>query len=88
MTNHHPVQKLLGRLCEQNRFLKDQEAIVHRLRMEKVHCLCLPFDNTRGNQIVFEIDCEYEKKMLFFAILSHGSAGDPTVLFVHVKLFL
>uniref|UniRef100_A0A667ZJF5 Pleckstrin homology domain containing A6 n=1 Tax=Myripristis murdjan TaxID=586833 RepID=A0A667ZJF5_9TELE len=28
-------KKLLGRLCEQNRFLKDQEAVVHRLRMEK-----------------------------------------------------
>ena len=32
----HIVQKLLGRLCEQNRILKDQEAVVHRLRMEKV----------------------------------------------------
>uniref|UniRef100_A0A673JLM9 Pleckstrin homology domain-containing family A member 6-like n=1 Tax=Sinocyclocheilus rhinocerous TaxID=307959 RepID=A0A673JLM9_9TELE len=29
------VQKLLGRLCEQNRLVKEQEAVVHRLRMEK-----------------------------------------------------
>uniref|UniRef100_A0A8C8A2U7 Pleckstrin homology domain containing, family A member 6 n=1 Tax=Oryzias sinensis TaxID=183150 RepID=A0A8C8A2U7_9TELE len=28
-------QKLLGRLCEQRRMLKDQEALVHRLRMDK-----------------------------------------------------
>uniref|UniRef100_A0A8D3DG99 PH domain-containing protein n=1 Tax=Scophthalmus maximus TaxID=52904 RepID=A0A8D3DG99_SCOMX len=27
--------KLLGRLCEQNRILKDHEAVVHRLRMDK-----------------------------------------------------
>ncbi len=31
------TQKLLGRLCEQNRILKDHEAVVHRLRMDKVH---------------------------------------------------
>lgn len=30
------TQKLLGRLCEQNRMLKDYEAVVHRLRMDKV----------------------------------------------------
>lgn len=30
------VQKLLGRLCEQNRLVKEQETVVHRLRMEKV----------------------------------------------------
>ncbi|XP_047188416.1 pleckstrin homology domain-containing family A member 6 isoform X4 [Scophthalmus maximus] len=29
------IQKLLGRLCEQNRILKDHEAVVHRLRMDK-----------------------------------------------------
>uniref|UniRef100_A0A7N8XGZ1 Pleckstrin homology domain containing, family A member 6 n=1 Tax=Mastacembelus armatus TaxID=205130 RepID=A0A7N8XGZ1_9TELE len=29
------TQKLLGRLCEQNRILKDHEAVVHRLRMDK-----------------------------------------------------
>uniref|UniRef100_A0A673ABD0 Pleckstrin homology domain containing, family A member 6 n=1 Tax=Sphaeramia orbicularis TaxID=375764 RepID=A0A673ABD0_9TELE len=28
-------KKLLGRLCEQNRILKDHEAVVHRLRMDK-----------------------------------------------------
>ncbi|XP_029907447.1 pleckstrin homology domain-containing family A member 6 isoform X2 [Myripristis murdjan] len=33
--NEIETSKLLGRLCEQNRFLKDQEAVVHRLRMEK-----------------------------------------------------
>uniref|UniRef100_A0A8B9LMB8 Pleckstrin homology domain containing, family A member 6 n=1 Tax=Astyanax mexicanus TaxID=7994 RepID=A0A8B9LMB8_ASTMX len=27
--------KLLGRLCEQNRILKEQETVVHRLRMDK-----------------------------------------------------
>lgn len=36
--NFHFVsaQKLLGRLCEQNRVVKEQETVVHRLRMEKV----------------------------------------------------
>uniref|UniRef100_A0A665VCD9 Pleckstrin homology domain containing, family A member 6 n=1 Tax=Echeneis naucrates TaxID=173247 RepID=A0A665VCD9_ECHNA len=29
------TQKLLGRLCEQNRILKDHQAAVHRLRMDK-----------------------------------------------------
>uniref|UniRef100_A0A671NUZ2 Pleckstrin homology domain-containing family A member 6-like n=1 Tax=Sinocyclocheilus anshuiensis TaxID=1608454 RepID=A0A671NUZ2_9TELE len=29
------TSKLLGRLCEQNRLVKEQEAVVHRLRMEK-----------------------------------------------------
>uniref|UniRef100_A0A4W6E9Z5 Pleckstrin homology domain containing, family A member 6 n=1 Tax=Lates calcarifer TaxID=8187 RepID=A0A4W6E9Z5_LATCA len=29
------ADKLLGRLCEQNRILKDHEAVVHRLRMDK-----------------------------------------------------
>ncbi|XP_052383103.1 pleckstrin homology domain-containing family A member 6-like isoform X8 [Oncorhynchus keta] len=33
--NEIETSKLLGRLCEQNRFLKDQEAVVHRLRMDK-----------------------------------------------------
>uniref|UniRef100_A0A4W6E748 Pleckstrin homology domain containing, family A member 6 n=1 Tax=Lates calcarifer TaxID=8187 RepID=A0A4W6E748_LATCA len=37
--SNHPLscltQKLLGRLCEQNRILKDHEAVVHRLRMDK-----------------------------------------------------
>ncbi|KAK7916132.1 hypothetical protein WMY93_011893 [Mugilogobius chulae] len=33
--NEIETSKLLGRLCEQNRFLKDQEALVHRLRMDK-----------------------------------------------------
>lgn len=33
------TQKLLGRLCEQNRILKDHEAVVHRLRMDKVNNL-------------------------------------------------
>ncbi|CAL8340795.1 unnamed protein product [Lota lota] len=33
--NEIETSKLLGRLCEQNRNLKDQEAVVHRLRMEK-----------------------------------------------------
>ncbi|CAL8335706.1 unnamed protein product [Merluccius merluccius] len=33
--NEIETSKLLGRLCEQNRILKDQEAVVHRLRMEK-----------------------------------------------------
>ncbi|KAJ8259544.1 hypothetical protein GJAV_G00170670 [Gymnothorax javanicus] len=29
------ISKLLGRLCEQNRIMKEQEAVVHRLRMDK-----------------------------------------------------
>ncbi|KAA8593210.1 hypothetical protein FQN60_009326 [Etheostoma spectabile] len=29
------IQKLLGRLCEQSQILKDHEAVVHRLRMDK-----------------------------------------------------
>ncbi|KAI1890650.1 hypothetical protein AGOR_G00155840 [Albula goreensis] len=33
--NEMEISKLLGRLCEQNRLLKDQEAIVQRLRMDK-----------------------------------------------------
>ncbi|KAM9523038.1 pleckstrin homology domain-containing family A member 6-like isoform 1-T1 [Salvelinus alpinus] len=33
--NELETSKLLGRLCEQNRILKDQEAVVHRLRMDK-----------------------------------------------------
>ncbi|XP_034023310.1 pleckstrin homology domain-containing family A member 6 [Thalassophryne amazonica] len=33
--NEIETSKLLGRLCEQNRNLKDHEALVHRLRMEK-----------------------------------------------------
>ncbi|XP_067097738.1 pleckstrin homology domain-containing family A member 6 [Osmerus mordax] len=33
--NEIETSKLLGRLCEQNRLLKDQEAVVHRLRMDK-----------------------------------------------------
>ncbi|XP_070966796.1 pleckstrin homology domain-containing family A member 6 isoform X4 [Oncorhynchus clarkii lewisi] len=33
--NEIETSKLLGRLCEQNRFLKDQEEVVHRLRMDK-----------------------------------------------------
>ncbi|XP_078022987.1 pleckstrin homology domain-containing family A member 6 isoform X9 [Epinephelus lanceolatus] len=33
--NYLDQQKLLGRLCEQNRILKDHEAVVHRLRMDK-----------------------------------------------------
>ncbi|KAK6319488.1 hypothetical protein J4Q44_G00106990 [Coregonus suidteri] len=33
--NEIETSKLLGRLCEQNRILKDQEAVVHRLRMDK-----------------------------------------------------
>ncbi|XP_071017505.1 pleckstrin homology domain-containing family A member 6-like isoform X3 [Oncorhynchus clarkii lewisi] len=33
--NEMETSKLLGRLCEQNRILKDQEAVVHRLRMDK-----------------------------------------------------
>ncbi|KAJ0068378.1 hypothetical protein NL108_005969, partial [Boleophthalmus pectinirostris] len=33
--NEIETSKLLGRLCEQNRFLKDQESLVHRLRMDK-----------------------------------------------------
>ncbi|XP_072307950.1 pleckstrin homology domain-containing family A member 6 isoform X4 [Eucyclogobius newberryi] len=33
--NEIETSKLLGRLCEQNRFLKDQETLVHRLRMDK-----------------------------------------------------
>ncbi|XP_051967814.1 LOW QUALITY PROTEIN: pleckstrin homology domain-containing family A member 6-like [Xyrauchen texanus] len=33
--NEIETSKLLGRLCEQNRLLKEQEAVVHRLRMEK-----------------------------------------------------
>ncbi|CAB1315317.1 unnamed protein product, partial [Coregonus sp. 'balchen'] len=34
--NEMETSKLLGRLCEQNSILKDQEAVVHRLRMDKV----------------------------------------------------
>ncbi|KAM6927874.1 pleckstrin homology domain-containing family A member 6 [Xenentodon cancila] len=33
--NEIETSKLLGRLCEQSRILKDHEAVVHRLRMEK-----------------------------------------------------
>uniref|UniRef100_A0A3B4F182 Pleckstrin homology domain containing A6 n=1 Tax=Pundamilia nyererei TaxID=303518 RepID=A0A3B4F182_9CICH len=33
--NRFTVFKLLGRLCEQNQILKDHEAVVHRLRMNK-----------------------------------------------------
>uniref|UniRef100_A0A8C1JL41 Pleckstrin homology domain containing, family A member 6 n=1 Tax=Cyprinus carpio TaxID=7962 RepID=A0A8C1JL41_CYPCA len=33
--NEIETSKLLGRLCEQNRLVKEQEAVVHRLRMEK-----------------------------------------------------
>uniref|UniRef100_A0A8C8A556 Pleckstrin homology domain containing, family A member 6 n=1 Tax=Oryzias sinensis TaxID=183150 RepID=A0A8C8A556_9TELE len=33
--NEIETSKLLGRLCEQRRMLKDQEALVHRLRMDK-----------------------------------------------------
>ncbi|KAJ8378359.1 hypothetical protein AAFF_G00243170 [Aldrovandia affinis] len=33
--NEVEISKLLGRLCEQNRLLKDQEAVVQRLRMDK-----------------------------------------------------
>eukprot|EP00063_Salmo_salar_P048397 XP_014023232.1 PREDICTED: pleckstrin homology domain-containing family A member 6-like isoform X6 [Salmo salar] len=33
--NEMETSKLLGRLCEQNRILKDQEEVVHRLRMDK-----------------------------------------------------
>ncbi|KAG9352794.1 hypothetical protein JZ751_017370 [Albula glossodonta] len=33
--NEMEISKLLGRLCEQNRLLKDQEAIVQRLRIDK-----------------------------------------------------
>ncbi|KAG7495324.1 hypothetical protein JOB18_047454 [Solea senegalensis] len=33
--NEIETSKLLGRLCEQNRTLKDHEAVVHRLRMDK-----------------------------------------------------
>ncbi|XP_076012982.1 pleckstrin homology domain-containing family A member 6 [Genypterus blacodes] len=33
--NEIETSKLLGRLCEQNRMLKDDEAVVHRLRMDK-----------------------------------------------------
>ncbi|XP_074526881.1 pleckstrin homology domain-containing family A member 6 isoform X3 [Halichoeres trimaculatus] len=33
--NEIETSKLLGRLCEQNRVLKDHEAMVHRLRMDK-----------------------------------------------------
>lgn len=33
--NEIETSKLLGRLCEQNCFLKDQETLVHRLRMDK-----------------------------------------------------
>ncbi|XP_062268135.1 pleckstrin homology domain-containing family A member 6 isoform X2 [Platichthys flesus] len=33
--NEIETSKLLGRLCEQNRILKDHKAVVHRLRMNK-----------------------------------------------------
>lgn len=33
--NEIETSKLLGRLCEQNQILKDHEAVVHRLRMNK-----------------------------------------------------
>ncbi|XP_040015136.1 pleckstrin homology domain-containing family A member 6 isoform X3 [Xiphias gladius] len=33
--NEIETSKLLGRLCEQSRILKDHEAVVHRLRMDK-----------------------------------------------------
>ncbi|XP_067444631.1 pleckstrin homology domain-containing family A member 6 isoform X3 [Thunnus thynnus] len=33
--NEIETSKLLGRLCEQNRIMKDHEAVVHRLRMDK-----------------------------------------------------
>ncbi|XP_060925646.1 pleckstrin homology domain-containing family A member 6 isoform X1 [Limanda limanda] len=33
--NEIETSKLLGRLCEQNRILKDHKAVVHRLRMDK-----------------------------------------------------
>ncbi|XP_061584137.1 pleckstrin homology domain-containing family A member 6 isoform X9 [Cololabis saira] len=33
--NEIETSKLLGRLCEQSRILRDHEAVVHRLRMEK-----------------------------------------------------
>ncbi|XP_023280546.1 pleckstrin homology domain-containing family A member 6 isoform X1 [Seriola lalandi dorsalis] len=33
--NEIETSKLLGRLCEQNQILKDHEAVVHRLRMDK-----------------------------------------------------
>nr|XP_033938657.1 pleckstrin homology domain-containing family A member 6 isoform X8 [Pseudochaenichthys georgianus] len=33
--NEIETSKLLGRLCEQNRILKDHESVVHRLRMDK-----------------------------------------------------
>ncbi|XP_048029563.1 pleckstrin homology domain-containing family A member 6 isoform X2 [Megalobrama amblycephala] len=33
--NEIETSKLLGRLCEQHRLLKEQETVVHRLRMEK-----------------------------------------------------
>ncbi|XP_062402293.1 pleckstrin homology domain-containing family A member 6 isoform X3 [Sardina pilchardus] len=33
--NEMETSKLLGRLCEQHRVMKDQEAVVHRLRMDK-----------------------------------------------------
>ncbi|CAJ1050769.1 pleckstrin homology domain-containing family A member 6 isoform X7 [Xyrichtys novacula] len=33
--NEIETSKLLGRLCEQNHILKDHEAVVHRLRMDK-----------------------------------------------------
>ncbi|XP_030584616.1 LOW QUALITY PROTEIN: pleckstrin homology domain-containing family A member 6-like [Archocentrus centrarchus] len=33
--NEIETSKLLGRLCEQNQILKDHEAVVHRLRIEK-----------------------------------------------------
>ncbi|XP_063071455.1 pleckstrin homology domain-containing family A member 6 isoform X2 [Engraulis encrasicolus] len=33
--NEMETSKLLGRLCEQHRLMKEQEAVVHRLRMDK-----------------------------------------------------
>nr|XP_057910454.1 pleckstrin homology domain-containing family A member 6 isoform X7 [Doryrhamphus excisus] len=33
--NEIETSKILGRLCEQNRIVKDHEAVVHRLRMDK-----------------------------------------------------
>ena len=37
------AHKLLGRLCEQNSLLKDQEAVAHSLRMEKVSTVTIRY---------------------------------------------
>lgn len=64
-------QKLLGRLCEQSQILKNHEAVVYRLRMDKVNIFCntVYFKWKNGLSCTLKTGCHCERGRIYVGFL-------------------